>query len=83
MKKVIAMFVFIFFATTVSTSITAACTGEKKATKSAAHKHNDKKDGCGMKNMSEGKKGDCCKMDSKNDSEKEVKEETKKESEKK
>lgn len=84
MRKFIAVSVFIFLASTLAISQAATSTGEKKETKSATHKHHDKKDGCCcMKNMSEERSGDCGKMDSKKDSEKETKDETKKESEKK
>ena len=81
MKKISALLAFVFFAATVTVPFSAVA-GEKKQTKTAAHKHAENKEGsCDMKG--EGKKGDCCKMDSKKESTKEQKEESKKEAEKK
>jgi len=83
MKHLIAIMVFVFAAAFATPSF-AANSGEKKATKSATHKHKDMKEGCCcMKNMSEEKKEDGCAMDSKKESSKTEKEESKKESEKK
>ncbi len=83
MKHLIAIMFFVFVAASATPSF-AANSGEKKATKSATHKHRDMKDGCCcMKNMSEDKKGDGCAMDSKKESSKTEKEESKKDTEKK
>ena len=83
MKRLIAILAVLFFVVSSAPSF-AATSGEKKPTKSATHKHHDMKEGCcDMKSGDAGKKGDCCKMDSKKDSEKTEKEESKKESDKK
>jgi len=78
MKHLIAIVFFVFIAASVTPSI-AANSGEKKATKSATHKHKDMKEGCcDMKGADSSKKSDCCKMDSKKESSKTEKEEKKK-----
>ncbi len=76
MKKLIAMFAFVFLAATVSTSFAAGASSDKKATKSATHKHKDCKDCCcdmkGMKSEknSDSKSSDTKKEESKTDTEK-------------
>jgi hypothetical protein len=83
MKHLIAILFFVFVAASATPSF-AANSGEKKATKSATHKHHDMKEGCcDMKSADCSKKMDCCKMDSKKESSKTEKDELKKESEKK
>ncbi len=83
MKHLIGILFFVFVATSATPSF-AANSSDKKATKSATHKHHDKNDGCcDMKSADGSKKGDCCKMDSKKESSNTEKEESKKESEKK
>lgn len=77
MKKLLAIFVFVFFAATVSTSYAAGASSDKKATKSATHKHKDCNGCCcDMKGMKSDKKTDAKSSDTK-------KEESKTDSEKK
>ena len=81
MRKTIAVLALTFFVLTTSTSFAVTEKKATKATKTATHKHQSKKDDCcDMKAGNGEKKGDCCKMDSKKSSDKE---ETKKETEKK
>ena len=81
MKRTIALFALIFFVISSTPSFALTEKKAKKATKTAVHKHQGKKDDCSDMKACEGeKKGDCCKMDSKKSGEKE---EMKKETEKK
>lgn len=81
MKKLIVAVALLFCAAIVSTSYTGIA-GDKKAAKTATHKHKTK-GCCDMRGAGDENVNDCCKSDSKKESEKTSKDESKKEPEKK